>query len=168
MVDVKYCKQCCYGDRFGSCDYMYITGESRLKSGKTGVDGKCPVYKKGAQIKDSVHDPYTARKRAIRSHSARRTAIKELFEKGATGADIAKQVGCSKGVVHKTLAELGLRRRKPRSNAKRYSVRDARTKQIIVEGFAADVMEKTTLNYGRLSELSRGVKSSSKYLVEVI
>ena len=53
--------------------------------------------------------PYKAYKQSMRAFSPEEDAtIRRMRDKGATGVDIARELHCHKGAVHRRLRELGL------------------------------------------------------------
>lgn len=103
----------------GSCNYFFITGETKTSRGEADITRKCGLYKPG---KRPQLRPQPVVLRGSTPKKRRRTGgrkydwgqFRALWEEGKTDREIAESAGCSKSAVEhwRRCSGLACRRKK--------------------------------------------------------
>ena len=102
----KECYSCRYRGTLGGielsfcCDYAWITGHCRTAM-KRRADGKCPAYEEGERYRVEVWPmdrPF--RTVVIKGRGFTHAELLEMYNKGMTDGEIAREIGAVKSTIY--------------------------------------------------------------------
>lgn len=118
-----------------SCNYFFITGETKTSRGEADITRKCGLYKPGTAPRVRAQ-PVVLRGSSPRREPKQRAGrlydwkqFRELWDEGKRDAEIAREIGCNADTVRRWRRRAGLA-----PNAFRYVIDPEKLKKCWAEG----------------------------------
>ena len=110
----------------GSCNYFFITGETKTSLGEADITRKCGLYKPGTALTRGKPKPIVISEKSPPERGGRKydwKRFRSLWDEGRTDGEIAREMRCNKETVAKWRRKEGLPFRRKRAQLTREELR---------------------------------------------